>query len=202
VWEQRLLEDMSQETVARLADLPDLWKRVEVTLDPERAKELEYFTHWEQATGTVNFIARDAQGHLCAGASTSGWAWKYPGRLGDSSVIGAGLYADDRYGAATCTGMGEMTIRACTAYSVVRYLKAGLSPGEAGRQAMADLNDLGGRYLSRVSVIVMDREGHHVGLSNTQESRSYIYLTGDTDEPVEVPYTFVRTRQRWGDRES
>jgi len=204
VWERRLLEDMShaERAVARLADLSDLWKRVEITLDPERAKEIEYFAEREQAMGTVNLIARDAQGHLCAGASTSGWAWKYPGRLGDSPVIGAGLYADDRYGAATCTGMGEMAIRACTAYSVVRYLKTGLSPGEAGRQAMADLNDLGGRYLSRVSVIVMDRDGHHVGLSNAQESKSYIYLTDDMDEPAEVPYTFVRTRQRWGDRES
>ena len=61
----------------------------------------------EHVTGTVNVIAQDAQGHIASAVSTSGWAWKYPGRLGDSPIIGAGNYADDRYGAAACTGWGE-----------------------------------------------------------------------------------------------
>lgn len=52
---------------------------------------------------------------MAGGVSTSGWAYKYPGRLGDSPVIGAGLYVDERYGAAACTHTGEMTIRAGTA---------------------------------------------------------------------------------------
>lgn len=198
VWERRLLEDMShaERTVARLADLPDLWRLVEIALDPERAKEIERQTPGP-AMGTVNLIAQDAGGHLCAGASTSGWAWKYPGRLGDSAVVGAGFYADDRWGAATCTGMGEMTMRAGTARSLVRYLEMGLPLAEAGRQAMRDLNDLGGRYLSRVSVIAVDREGRHVGYSN-QEGRTYIYLTDNMDEPAEVPAEYVPTRQCWG----
>ncbi|HEV2370352.1 MAG TPA: isoaspartyl peptidase/L-asparaginase, partial [Acidimicrobiales bacterium] len=48
--------------------------------------------------GTVNFIARDRAGHLASAVSTSGWAWKFPGRLGDSPIVGAGNYCDDRYG--------------------------------------------------------------------------------------------------------
>ena len=60
----------------------------------------------ELASGTVNFLASDRRGRIASAVSTSGWAWKYPGRLGDTPVIGAGNYADDRYGAAACTGWG------------------------------------------------------------------------------------------------
>ncbi len=67
--------------------------------DPERPRG---------AYGSVNVIARDASGYLASGVSTSGWAWTFPGRVGDSTIIGAGNYADLRWGAATCTGRGEM----------------------------------------------------------------------------------------------
>ena len=67
---------------------------------------------------TTVFLAHDRAGDICTGTSTSGWGWKYPGRLGDSPIVGAGSYADTRYGAAACTGVGEMTIRCCTARSI------------------------------------------------------------------------------------
>jgi beta-aspartyl-peptidase (threonine type) len=185
VWENRLRADMPAEILNRLADQPDLSKWLDIATDPERAK------------GTVNFIAQDAQGNICAGVSTSGWAWKYPGRLGDSAVVGAGIYADNRYGAAACTGMGEMAIRASTAHSVVFYLKMGLSLAEAGRRAMEDLNDLGGCYLSRMNFIAIDREGCHVGFSNA-EDRTYIYMADDMEEPKEVKRTYVQTKEHWG----
>ena len=95
----------------------------------------------ETAQGTVCFLARDRGGNTAVGVSTSGWAWKYPGRLGDSPIIGAGNYADNRYGAAACTGFGEMAIRAGTARSVVLYLKMGLSILEALRAAADDLSN-------------------------------------------------------------
>ncbi len=63
---------------------------------------------------------------------------KYPGRVGDSPVAGAGFYADDRYGAATCTGTGEMAIRAATAHSVVFAMQMGATLLEAGTRAMAE----------------------------------------------------------------
>lgn len=187
VWEKRLLEDMGPDELARLDQRTDLGKWVELATDPERAR------------GTVNFIAQDAQGHIAVGVSTSGWAWKYPGRLGDSPVVGAGLYADDRYGAAACTGMGEMAIRASTAHSVVFYLKIGLSLEEAGRRAMEDLNDLGGRYLSAMSFVALDRHGRHAAFSNV-EGRTYVYQTAEMDAPAEAPRTYVPTKRRWGER--
>ena len=74
--------------------------------------------HW---FGTVNFLAIDKQGNIATCVSTSGWGWSYPGRLGDSPVIGAGSYADSRYGAAASTGTGEVCIRTAASRSVVLY---------------------------------------------------------------------------------
>jgi beta-aspartyl-peptidase (threonine type) len=189
VWERRLRADRPGEDLSHLAERTDLWKWVGSTTDPERAK------------GTVNFIAQDACGDICAGVSTSGWAWKYPGRLGDSSVIGAGLYAQNGVGAVACTGMGEMAIRAGTARSIVLFLQLGLSLSEACNRAMEDFNTLGGQYLSAMNLIALDRDGNHVGFSN-MEARTYIFQKRDMDEPEEVLRTFVKTKRTWANREA
>ena len=185
VWEERLRRVMPEEAFCQLPDLPDLYRWVEMATDPERAK------------GTVNFLAQDAQGNLCAGASTSGWAWKYPGRIGDSPIIGAGLYADNRYGAVACTGMGEMAIRAGTALSTVHYLKMGLTLALACRQAMADLNDLGGRYRSQMHIVALDREGRHAGFS-TEQGKPYLFMTDEMQEPEEATRIHIPVQKAWG----
>jgi L-asparaginase len=110
------------------------------------------------AHGTVCLMARDRYGDIASGVSTSGWAWKYPGRVGDSPIVGAGNYADNRYGAATCTGFGEMTIRASTARSVVLYMKTGLLLGEAVRAAIEDLHNLAWPYRGGVTVYSFDHK--------------------------------------------
>jgi len=111
------------------------------------------------AGGTVVFLCRDDSGDIAAGASTSGWAQCYPGRLGDSPIVGAGLYADNRYGACGCTHVGEMAIRACTARSVVQYMKAGVTVREACLEGVRDLRALKGGYLGPVIIHAMDRHG-------------------------------------------
>lgn len=184
VWGKGLQPEFTEEDLACVADRRDLWRWVEIASDPER-------TH-----GTTNVIAQDAQNHLCVGVSTSGWAWKYPGRVGDSPIVGAGFYADDRYGAAACTGTGEMAIRAATAHSVVTYMKLGMSLDEAGRRAMADLNDLGGRYLAGMNIIAVDAAGHHRGFSSYEQA-TYLYMAASMDEPETLPRTHVPVRQRW-----
>ena len=112
-----------------------------------------------ETRGTTVFLARDADGHMAAGVSTSGLAYKYPGRVGDSAVIGAGLYVDDRYGAVACTHTGEMTIRAATARSVVIYLKTGASLYDACHEALKDLHALRAGYLGPVVIHAMDKDG-------------------------------------------
>ena len=117
----------------------------------------------EKAHGTVCLMACDQRGNIACGVSTSGWAWKYPSRLGDSPIIGAGNYADNRYGAAACTGFGEMTIRSGTAHSIVLYLKMGLSLEQAVRAAVQDLAAARWFYKGVVTMYAIDRDqGHHV----------------------------------------
>jgi len=107
------------------------------------------------------FLAQDARGSICCGTSTSGWGWKYPGRLGDSPIVGAGSYADTRYGAAACTGAGEMAIRCGTARSIVLYMKRGASVADAVMEAVDDMRALRGGLISRVTIHAVDTRGNH-----------------------------------------
>ena len=134
----------------------------------------------ERTVGTVNFIAQDAQGRIACAVSTSGWAFKYPGRVGDSAVIGAGNYCDDRYGACACTGLGEWAIRGGTARSVVLGLQCGLSLREACERALHDLRDipLPASIESVMSLVALDRDGGHTAYS-TAAGRTYVWQTPD-----------------------
>lgn len=162
----------------RMKYLESIRRFAELAVDPERPNE------------TVNFIAMDARGNLAVGVSTSGWAWKYPGRVGDSPVIGAGNYADNRYGAAACTGRGEMAMRLCTAHSVVMYLKMGMTVAEAGAQAIRDLAYLVDPYFGRVSIVAVDALGSHAAFSNAPDT-TYVYMTEGMESFVEAPRIHV-----------
>jgi beta-aspartyl-peptidase (threonine type) len=140
--------------------------------------------------GTVNVIALDRAGHLACGVSTSGFAWKYPGRVGDSAVIGAGNYADDRYGAAACTGRGEMAIRAATAHTIVAHLRAGDAPTDAGRKAMEDLNGLADPYFSAMNCVVLAPDGRHCAFSSL-ETATYVYMDETSSAVEEAARIFV-----------
>ncbi len=113
----------------------------------------------ETAHGTTIALVKDVSGEIGGGVSTCGWAYKYPGRLGDSPIIGAGVYADSRYGAAGCTGMGELTIRTGTARAVVLYMKMGLSVEAACREAVADLRSAERRFKGGVTIHAIDADG-------------------------------------------
>jgi beta-aspartyl-peptidase (threonine type) len=110
---------------------------------------------------TTVFLTIDGKRNLACGTSTSGWGWKYPGRLGDSPLIGAGSYADTRYGACACTGAGEMTIRAGTSRAVVLYMKMGMSVERAVEEAVNDMRALQGGLISRVTIHAIDNRGNH-----------------------------------------
>jgi beta-aspartyl-peptidase (threonine type) len=145
----------------------------------------------EPPHGTVNFIARDRNGDIACGVSTSGWAWKYPGRLGDSPIIGAGNYADNRWGAAACTGRGEMAQRCLTAHSVVTFLRFGMSLEDALRMAMTDLRSLDDPYASEMNIVALDKNGNPSAAS-TALGKTYIYMRDDMcdyaeEERIHVP---------------
>jgi L-asparaginase / beta-aspartyl-peptidase len=140
--------------------------------------------------GTTVFLAIDARGEMAGGTSTSGWAEKYPGRLGDSPLIGAGLYVDQRYGACGCTHTGEMAIRAGTARAVVLYMKGGATVQEACHEAVADLRALQGGLLGPVAIHAIDREGRpHVVTTLDFEGRIVYchWRDGLTEPEIALP---------------
>ena len=85
---------------------------------------------------TIGMLAVDAKGHLAGACTTSGMAWKMHGRVGDSPIIGAGLYVDNEVGAATSTGVGEEVIRNAGSFLVVELMRQGRSPQEACEEAV------------------------------------------------------------------
>ncbi|MDI7277019.1 MAG: isoaspartyl peptidase/L-asparaginase, partial [Anaerolineae bacterium] len=128
--------------------------------------------------------AQDAAGHLAVAVSTSGWAFKYPGRLGDSPIVGAGNYCDDRYGAAACIGVGEWTIRCGTARSIVLYMKLGYSLQEACQEAVRDLASLERWPVhGAVSILALDREGRHRSVTTHDRPSVYTLWEEGMDGP-------------------
>jgi D-amino peptidase len=101
----------------------------------------------------VNVIGLDLTGNLAVGVSTSGYPWKYPGRVGDSALIGAGNYCDNSVGGAGCTGRGELAIRGNTARSVLLGLAAGHDPAKACAEALRETLDLPDEFRARCSTV-------------------------------------------------
>lgn len=181
IWKERLDDEADRDSsyLGRIREMV-----ASTAQDPEIAG-LDEIPH-----GTVNFIARDREGNIATGVSTSGWAWKYPGRMGDSPIIGAGNYADNRWGAAGCTGRGEMAQRALTAHSVVMFMRFGMSLEEALHQAMKDLEALDDPYASEMNIVAMDKDGNHAAAS-TNPDKTYVFMTESMDVPEERKRMYV-----------
>ncbi len=117
---------------------------------------------------TVTMLGLEDGGHLVAASATSGLGWKLPGRVGDSPIIGAGIYADDEVGAAGATGWGEELWKALASFRTVEGMRRGLSPLEAAEDTVRQML----RRQSHTSemmcvVLAIDREGN-VGAATTQ----------------------------------
>ena len=137
--------------------------------------------------GTVNFLALDRRGNVASAVTTSGWAFKYPGRVGDSPVIGAGNYCDSRIGAAACTGFGELAIRNVTAKTAVDRLASGMPVDLVARAAIADANALDeGAF----NIVVLSIKGAHASATN-REGRRYAWMTVKMKEPTIAARTVV-----------
>lgn len=108
--------------------------------------------------GTVGAVAVDRDGHVAAATSTGGLLGKLPGRIGDSAILGAGTYADDRAGAASATGHGEAIIIAGLARAAVDALRSGRHPARVADAAVTELTEHSG---AAVGLILVDRSGRH-----------------------------------------
>ncbi|WP_340586204.1 isoaspartyl peptidase/L-asparaginase [Erythrobacter alti] len=143
----------------------------EFFITPSRQEALERFRASEVAVeddehrfGTVGAVARDRAGNLAAGTSTGGMTGKRWDRIGDSPIIGAGTYADNRACAVSATGSGEYFIRAVVAKSICDLmLLSGMGPDEAGDNLIAEVEELGGSG----GVIVVSARGETAFSFNT-----------------------------------
>jgi len=133
--------------------------------------------------GTVGVVATDQQRQVAAGTSTSGWAMRFPGRVADSSVIGAGTYAN-RTASASSTGIGETAIRHCLTKGICDLVEDGLSPTEACETALL-------KMLSRekfdhiVGVICVD-VNHNAGGACTKTGFQFEYMSSEDAAPIIV----------------
>jgi beta-aspartyl-peptidase (threonine type) len=133
-----------------------------------------------QPYGTVNVLALDAAGSLAVGVSTSGYPWKYPGRVGDSPVVGAGLYCDNRLAGASCTGRGELAIRGVTARTVVQHVDAGREPADACLEALRETLDLADDFRAPLQTLCLLPDGRHGGAA-TRAGATYSVMTTDDE---------------------
>ncbi|MBZ9793772.1 isoaspartyl peptidase/L-asparaginase [Rhizobium sp. 3T7] len=167
VWWERLEKELSPEDLAKFPNIP-LAPLSRTITDPERVRD------------TTVFLSADPKRGIHAATSTSGWAWKYPGRLGDSPIPGAGFYADSRYGAAACTHTGEMTMRCSTARTVVLAMKLGYSLCDAVKLAVDELNELSCGFLAGVVIHAVDAKGNHEVVNFRCEGEIRYWLWDDT----------------------
>lgn len=116
---------------------------------------------------TIGMIALDANGNLGGACTTSGMAFKIHGRVGDSPIIGAGLYVDNEIGAATATGLGEEVIRICGTHLVVEFMRQGYSPEIACKKAVERIVKKSPKNLkdAQVGFLAINKAGDFGGYS-------------------------------------
>ncbi len=129
---------------------------------------------------TIGMLAIDKTGNISGACTTSGMAFKMHGRVGDSPIIGAGLYVDNEVGAATATGVGEEVIRICGAHTVVEAMRYGKSPKEACKLAVERMYKLRKNKIDdkQIGFIAVNIAGE-TGAFALREGFTYAYRLGD-----------------------
>jgi isoaspartyl peptidase/L-asparaginase-like protein (Ntn-hydrolase superfamily) len=144
---------------------------------------------------TVGVLALDRSGNLAAGCTTSGIAWKRPGRVGDSPLVGSGLYVDNEIGAAAATGNGDEMMKVCLSFRVVALMEEGRTPQEACEAAIRYLLRKRPHYQSRGAACIAVSRNGSIGAAATRAGFrapdrlwQYAYSEGDSVRLVEGVY--------------
>lgn len=140
---------------------------------------------------TIGMLALDNHGNLGGACTTSGMAWKIHGRVGDSPIIGAGLYVDNEVGAATSTGVGEEVIRIVGSHLVVELMRLGYSPTDACRKAVERIisknKNLGEG--TQVGFLALNKHGEY-GAFSIQKGFSYAVKNGSQDQVYQADHLY------------
>ncbi|MCU0960075.1 MAG: N(4)-(beta-N-acetylglucosaminyl)-L-asparaginase [Pirellulaceae bacterium] len=168
-----------------LSDQDDWLAPDQADVDPETA---EFFrshsviravaatsrAEFQRPTGTIHCAALNAQGEMACTTTTSGLAFKIPGRVGDSPIIGAGLYVDNEIGSCGSTGRGEANLLNLSSFAAVELMRSGMPPRDAGMEICRriaqhtrrpDLLDEQGRPNFDLKFYLLDKTGRHAGVS-------------------------------------
>ena len=147
--------------------------------------------------GTINCDGVSPKGEICGTTTTSGLAWKIPGRLGDSPILGAGLYVDGAIGAAGSTGRGEANLYGCCSFLVVEQMRRGMHPKDAGMEALRRIqaNTVEKRLVNakgqpnfNVNFYVVNAKGEYAGVAmyGSEKARFAVCTeNGARLEPIE-----------------
>lgn len=157
--------------LARRAGIRLVEEEVLITAEARR----RWLARTPPAGETVGAVARDRRGHVAAATSTGGVPGKRAGRIGDSAVIGAGTYADDRLGAGSATGPGEKIIRATMVRMALERIAQGASPADAADEALEELRV---RLHAQAGLILVDARGR-VAATYTTPAMASAWITAE-----------------------
>lgn len=130
---------------------------------------------------TIALVGLDAGGHVAGACSTSGASNKLPGRVGDSPILGSGLYVDGEVGAAGATGLGENVMRYCATHQIVELMRQGRAPSEACEEAIHRIARKEGTYRVDVCFVAVNVDGE-VGAAASNQTFPYAVATRTTSE--------------------
>ena len=140
---------------------------------------------------TIGMVAMDKSGSLSGACTTSGMAYKLHGRVGDSPIIGAGLYVDNEVGAATSTGVGEEVIRIVGSHLVVELMRQGLPPEDACKRAVERIISRNPEMAKKVQVgfLALNKSGEY-GAYALQKGFSYAVRNGKVEDVFDSKYFY------------
>jgi N4-(beta-N-acetylglucosaminyl)-L-asparaginase len=137
---------------------------------------------------TIALLVLGTDGNIAGGCSTSGLGGKLPGRVGDSPILGSGLYVDNEVGAAGATGIGENVMRYCATFRIVEYMRQGLSPEEACLETIRQIARVDPKPMSALSInfIALDKRGRF-GAAGTDGKFQFAVTTRKSSEVLKNP---------------
>lgn len=129
--------------------------------------------NYDRPTGTIHLAAMSKSGDISCVTTTSGLAFKLPGRVGDSPIVGAGLYVDNAVGSCGSTGRGEANLQNLSSFAAVELMRGGMSPKDAGLEVLRRiaatteprLRDADGRPDFNLKLYLLAKDGRHAGVS-------------------------------------
>lgn len=166
----------------------------EINIENKKQPDTSMFMRFDDGSfnhDTMGLVALDASGNMSGAVTTSGMAFKMHGRVGDSPIIGAGLFVDNEIGAATSSGMGEEVMRICGTHLVVEYMRMGYSPETACRKAIERIINRDPKKAKglQVGFLALDKKGQY-GAFAIQKGFVFAVKSGKEERIIPAKYVY------------